>query len=299
MDRARTERQRGGVLVAAIAVLAVVGLTVFAVALLRTGERTLGAVTAAPARLAKLDAALAQFVARHRRLPCPARGTLADSSAGAGTETLNSATGQCQPANQLDGVVPWLTLGLTEEDGRDSWNGRISYRVQPSLASNLMRLMDMSWCRPDGATLPASPTGAAQACQPAPCAGAACMHANYYIYGKGLPVRDEAGTWLNQPSPAWSGAPLPAPLASGAAYVLVVHGANGAGAYNGAGVLQGGVAPAGTNEAANANGVALGATVFVDQPPVVTPGTGYFDDVLRHPTLSAVLGQAALGARLH
>lgn len=309
MDRARTEagrarlpspRQRGGVLVAVAALLVIIALSVFALAVLRAGERNLTTVAGQQARLNKADGALAQFVVRHRRLPCPARGSIASTAPGAGAESINLVTGQCLPADQADGVLPWVTLGLSENDGMDAWHGRLSYRVQPSLASNLMALMNMSWCRPNAPLVPPRPTGAAQACFPAPCSGMACMHANYYLYGKGLQVQDGGGAWLNRPTPPWAGSPAPPPLASGAAYVLVAHGMNGAGAYNASGNLQPGASTPGNNELANRNGLALtGATVFIDQSQVSTQGTAYFDDLLSHPTLSVVLGRAALGPRLH
>lgn len=307
MDRVRTDAghrrrapARGGALVAVVSLLLVVALSVFALAVLRSGERSLATFAGQQARLDKADGALAQFVTRHRRLPCPARGSIASGAAGAGTESINLATGQCVPADQADGVLPWVSLGLAENDALDGWNGRLSYRVQPSLASNLMALMNMSWCRPNGPLMPPRPTGAAQACFPAPCPAMACMHANYFLYAKGLQVQDGSGGWLNRPAPPWAGSPAPPPLASGAAYVLVAHGRNGAGAYNASGNLQAGSPAPGNGELPNRNGQALtGATVFLAQPQVGTPDATYFDDVLSHPTLSVVLGRAALGPRLH
>lgn len=298
MVRARTDSQRGGVLIGIVGVILIIGLSVFAVAALRQSERTLDAGAGQRARLDRIDAALAQFVAAHRRLPCPARGNAVSGSLIAGVESINLTSGLCTPATQIDGVVPWLTLGLTEDGARDAWNGRITYRVQPSLASNLMTLMNMSWCTAAGATNGA--TGAANACLPAPCTGAACMDDANYLYAKGLMVQDGGGAWLNQPAPAWSGAPAPLPLASGAAYVLVAHGANGAGAYNASGTLQAGSPAPGNQELANRNGVALtGTTIFIDQAPQASVGVTYFDDALSHPTLASVLAKAALGPRSH
>lgn len=289
MVRARTSwpRQRGGVLLAVAGVLTIIALSYFALFALRSTQRKLDLGATQQARLTRIDDALAQFVARNRRLPCPAQGMLADGNAQAGRESLNPVTGQCQPANQSNGVVPWITLGLAEGNARDAWNGRITYRVQPSLASNLLNLMNMSWCDPGGATNGA--TGPANACSPAPCASAACMHPTNYLYAKGLQVQDGAGAWIKRPLPAWSGAPAPPPVATGAAYVLIAHGAN----------LQLGIAQ-GTSEADNAGGLALtGASIFVDKAHVSAPDATYFDDVLSHPTLSVVLGKAALGPRSH
>lgn len=296
MVRARTERQRGAFLIGVAGALVVIGLTVLAVQAMRHQQRTLNVSIAPAVSLARIDAALAAFVAQHRRLPCPARGTIAAGALNAGRESINLSNGQCTPANQSDGVVPWSTLGLTDTDALDPWGARISYRVQPSLASNLLRLMNMSWCDPAGA-----PNGATSSSMPCatPCSGSACTHPLNYLYAKGLPVRDAAGAWLNQPAPPWPGAPTPPlPAASGAAYVLIGHGANGAGAYNAAGALQPGTTPPGNNELSNRNGQGLtGAIVFIDASRIERAGTTYFDDTLSHPTLASVLASAALGPR--
>jgi hypothetical protein len=158
----------------------------------------------------------------------------------------------------------------------------------------LLVLMNMSWCDP--AASAAGTPSSSLACK-SPCSGNACTHPNTYLYAKGLQVKDASGAWLNQPAPPWPGAPaaLP-PKASGAAYVLLTHGPNGAGAYNAAGVLQAG-AP-GSAELGNRNGQALtAATVFTEQARNDTSGPAYFDDLLSHPTLTALLEAAALGAR--
>lgn len=296
MVRAPANRQRGGVLLSAAIVLLIVGMALLASHLIQAQERNLTQSTAPVVLLTELDAALAAFVSQHKRLPCPARGAFASTTAKAGVESINPITGQCNPNTQDDGVVPWVTLGLSEAAALDPWQGRITYRVQPSLASNLLLLMNMSWCDPAG-----MPSGAPSSTLPctAPCSGAACRHPNSYLYSKGLAVRDGSGAWRSQPSPPWPGAPggLP-PLATGAAYVLVSHGANGVGAYNANGLLQGGTSSPGTNELSNRNGQALiGATVFIDAVPSVAAGTAHFDDLLRHPSLATVLERAALAPR--
>ena len=287
-------------LLGAAIVLLIVAMALLATHLMRAQQRNLVRTTAPVALLTQLDAALAGFVSQHKRLPCPARGTIAATATGAGLESINLASGQCVPSDQADGVVPWITLGLSETAALDTWHGRISYRVQPSLANNLLLLMDMSWCDPAGAP-GGGPGGAPSPTLPcrSPCSTASCHHPNSYLYSKGLSVHDGGGACLNQPSPTWPGpaAGLP-PLSNGAAYVLVSHGANGAGAYNMNGVLQAGSSTPGTSELPNRNGQALvGATVFIDAAPVSTPGAAYFDDLLSHPPLASVLERAALGPR--
>ncbi|SHG71431.1 hypothetical protein [Massilia sp. CF038] len=294
MDRARTNPQRGAVLLAVVGIVMVLSLAVLAVFALQANQRTLEMSASGPAQMAVIDHALAEFVARHRRLPCPANGTIRSGLVNAGTEAINLSTGQCVPATQINGVVPWVTLSLSEDQARDAWNQRISYRVQPALASNLLTLMNMSWCDPAGSTN--GVTGAANACSPAPCSGNACMHPNNYLYGKGLQVQDGNGNWLNQPAPAWAGQPAAPPVSTGAPYVLVMHGANSVGAYDANGILHGG--SAGSSELPNRNGLALtGATVFIDRAPVAVSGASYFDDILSHPAITTVLERARLAAR--
>lgn len=299
MVRARTSasNQRGGMLLAAAGVLAILALAYFALFAQRHYARRLNVGASQAARLAVIDDALAQYVARHRRLPCPANGRLVSGATGAGQASVGG-NGQCNPANQQDGVVPWVDLGLSEEQASDAWLGRITYRVQPSLTSATLNLMNMSWCDFRGRTRGAP--GAANACSPAPCSGANCMHPNNYLYGKGLAVQDGAGGWLNQPMPPWAGAPAPPPASTGAAYVLIAHGPNGAQAFNAKGVFQAGTSPADPDEMKNASNAALTATtIFIDKAPVTTPGMLYFDDMLSHPTLTSVLDKAVLGPRSH
>lgn len=294
MVRARTDRQRGGVLIAVATVLIVVALALFASFALNDATRKQAIEAGKAPRMARLDAALANFVAQHRRLPCPANGLLAASAPTAGLENINLASGQCIPANQANGVLPWITLGVPDRDALDTENNRYTYRVQPSLASNLMLLMDMSWCDPLGATNGA--TGASNACAPKPCTGTACMHPNNFLYGKGLQVQDTSGAWVNQPAPAWAGLPTPPPVSNGAAYVLISHGANGAGGRMADGSLHGN--SAGPQESPNLpNSPLTGSSIFIVVSPAGSSGLGVFDDVLSHPDIATVLGQARLGPR--
>ena len=86
--------------------------------------------------------------------------------------------------------------------------------------------------------------------------------------------------------------------------MLISHGPNGAGAYTVAGKPSPGTAPIGNNELLNENGVALmtGSSValsYRDAPVSNPPNAGamYFDDMLSHPTILAVLTRANLAPR--
>ena len=295
MDHVHIRRQAGGVLIVMVGVVMIMALAVLAKMALLDIEHKLTMQTGVGSTLSKIDTALANFVAQNKRLPCPANGTIASGSANAGIESPFPATGLCTPANQSNGVVPWITLGISETDAADPWNGRISYRVQAALASSVNKLMDMSWCDPAGTTTGAS--GLALACNSA-CTGTACMHPLNFLYSKGLQVQDGAGVWLNRPSPPWAPVTPPPPNSTGAAYVLISHGPTGAGAYNKSGIIQPGSATVGTNEAMNRNNQALtGASIFMDAKQDTTLTPSHFDDYLSHPSITTVLLNANLAAR--
>lgn len=261
------------------------------------------------------DAALANFVAAQRRLPCPADGRIASGAANAGVEQFNAASGTCTPVNQQHGVLPWVTLGLPEGAALDPWNARLTYRVDPALAGRapLPLLMNMSQCDP-AATGAAGATGG---CVPAvaPCAGsAACTSPASFLANKGLDVWDgrngAAGFAARQNNRA---------LGTGAAYVLIAHGPGGAGAYGTSGTLQSGSMVANVeDEGPNMNNqaIVLAATVVtayrdaplndnpalkptVPGPPQPPQALVYFDDYLSHPTIMAVLNKVNLGPRAH
>lgn len=301
MAPARTDRQAGGVLIAVVIALVIVALAVFAKTLLQEVERKFDTQLAIRATLgnadSKIDKALTVFVTQNKRLPCPANGTTPSGTLNAGVEML--VAGICSPATQINGVVPWVTLGLSEEDAADPWHARITYRVQAELARNSAPLlMDMSWC--DSAGTPSGAVGLSLSCVSG-CNGTACTNPLNFLYSKGLQVQDGTGAWLNQPKPLWTGMPLPPPPnSSGAAYVLISHGPTGGGAYNAGGVLQPGSVALGTNEILNrANQTLTVTTVFMDAAQNSASDSGHFDDYLSHPSIQTVLDRANLGARSH
>lgn len=263
--------------------------------------------------LSTIDAALVNYVAQNQRLPCPANGTIASGQPNAGVAII-LPSGLCSPApsNQASGVVPWATLGLPESAATDPWNARITYRVFPPLAMippalSFPTLMNMSACDPAGSAgsqpITCTGFGAATGCtQCTSSTGAVCTTATLttncvaptpYLANKGLPVSDGNGNWLNQPS-----------AGTGAAYVTISAGPSGRGAYNSAGNLQPGTAPAGANELLNLNNTALMtgsglAQSYRDAPLNDRQTAVHFDDYLSHPTVITVLQNANLGPRLH
>ena len=275
-------------------------------------------------QLDTIDTALANFVAQNKRLPCPASGAIATGSAGVGQETLwlgpasPSSIGSCSPNTQFDGVVPWVNLGLSEADVTDPWGGRITYRVDPALATGntFPLLMDMSNCDPSSTGL-VSASGGCKVPAPPCTATANCTSPEEFLKNKGLDVWDgingAVGWGLRQNNRG---------VGTGAAYVLISHGPSGTGAYNKNGVTpQPGSVLAGTNdETFNLNGNPLKpfppapvaapgplsplpassiANTYRDAPLVEAAGAAHFDDYLSHPTIMSVLNRANLGPRAH
>tara|TARA_R110000868_G_scaffold26661_14_gene102448 strand:- start:3405 stop:4196 length:792 start_codon:yes stop_codon:yes gene_type:complete len=87
-------------------------------------------------RMALVEKALQSYIQQFGCLPCPANGALASTAAGNFGRSLDSAglvAGNCTANSCVTGtlsyVVPWITLGLSEEQATDGWNSRIRYFV--------------------------------------------------------------------------------------------------------------------------------------------------------------------------
>lgn len=254
------------------------------------------------ARVAGLDVALANFVAVQGRLPCPADGSLATGVALAGVEARTALTGVCTAMDT--GVVPWVTLGLTEAEALDGWNTRISYRTitavaaPPNLGFTSNRALDATGCDPGGAAARAAVTVGGQSVET--CAAgctlatlANCTSPANFVTGRGLSVRSDVaplGILLMDPA-----------ALTGAAYVLISHGENRGGGYDSIGTLQAGTPANGALEAPNANNQALPVlpAAFIDAPFNDSDGAARFDDIVSRPTLMTLLVKAGLAPRAH
>ena len=272
-------KARGFTLVEVLVVLIIFGIVLTMAAAvtrgLAAGQKRSNTLT----RMATVDAAIAQFVAVQKRIPCPADGSLASTVNNAGVEVAPDANG-C--SNQANGVVPWVSLGLTETDASDGWDHRFTYRTEQSLG----KTMDMSQCDPAG-TGPAS----AGACTPG-CVStslATCTTPQNFLAGKGLQVRNVAGTVVMNPA---------AVPATGAAYVVISAGETGGGAYLNTGVLATTTTTDGNEEKKNYANLAVQA-YYVDDSISDVAGATHFDDLVSRPSVLTVINKAALGPRSH
>lgn len=243
-------------------------------------------------KLKAIETAIALFVAQNKRLPCPADGTISAGTPGSGVE-VPPGGGDCS-VNQINGVVPALTLGMSEADVLDGWNNRITYRVYSGVNGSLTRNngMDMSWCDPAGTA--GSAFGANNLCDPS-CTSAnlsLCVTPSQFLTGKGLQIQNAAGVPLMDPAGG----------GQGAAYVLISHGDNQEGAFTQNGTLLGSIGPpSGTEEALNHNSVVLRLPpiYYVDSDYNGSNTVSHFDDLVLRPSIISVASKAQLGPRAH
>jgi prepilin-type N-terminal cleavage/methylation domain-containing protein len=81
-----------------------------------------------------IKSALISFISRNNRLPCPANGALAVDDPNYGSETTppGTCTGAIVADTSVRGIVPWLSLGLSEPAASDAYIRRFSYQVTTS-----------------------------------------------------------------------------------------------------------------------------------------------------------------------
>jgi prepilin-type N-terminal cleavage/methylation domain-containing protein len=298
------KRHRGFTLIEIVVVIVVVAILIAMASALTRGVIAGQKRTLTVTRMQTVDAALVQFVTQQKRLPCPANGLLASTDVSAGLEVDRNAGGcktnppDATGTNQINGVVPWRTLGLSEADATDGWDRRLTYRVFPALAAD--NGMDMSSCDPAGqeGVAPNPPVAAPRACNK-DCTKdvlANCTRPTDFLINRGWEVRNVVGTQLMNPSPV---SPNPH---TGAAYVLISAGETGGGAYLSSGSLGASTLGAdGSQEMRNYASLpyTVGVTYYVDDAIAEVNTTAHFDDLVSRPSVLAVITKAGLGPRSH
>ncbi len=244
-------------------------------------------------KLEALQSALTRFVITHRRLPCPADGSLPAGNANQGLEL--AAGGACTVAALTNGVVPWRTLAIPQSDAMDAWNNLISYRVWAGAgvvnSLTVANGMDMSACDPAqaGATAAGacvattSPLNWLTADASANARGFRACNATPCAVGSAGELASKAG-------------------GNGVAYFLISHGANKFGGYTPNGTLIAAASGAGPGalENTNQNGAALRTAspndFYIDADYDENPAT-YYDDLVLRSTVIQVAIDAGLGPR--
>lgn len=255
-------------------------------------------------RMELIADAISVYAQHNMRVPCPA------NPAGAGPEPFGAEWGSgaagtnygdCMAvpnAVQREGIVPYFTLGIPAEYVRDEWGNFFTYRVSPVVTNtpldpNMSTTATGVWCL----TRPVWHDGARHINLPKAqfCCGTAVPNRTDWdtdVIMRGphnidiMPARqlaDEGGDNADYKNPNPGPVTDPDDLADRftplfPAYVLVSHGQNGFGAFNGIGAAR---MPGGAgSEAENGNGDNL---FFVTDrlSPVAPSATGGGPDLYR------------------
>jgi len=253
--------------------------------------------------------ALSVYYQRYSRVPCPADPDTAAVNPPFGAERGSgvdgTAVGDCPLVAEEDGIVPFRTLGFSEEDIRDAWGRYFTYHVNQSsnwsaaeaeqyvAAFPNVKVIDLCrvrniWVAPGGMRDNTSLQQALACCMD-PAASIRIVNRNGADVTGLPPVTPDR--FAPQEAPVLpSSINLPYTLPNPPAIVLISHGRNGMGAYLGTGTHS--RAPVGgtsAGEIANASGD-KGNTVFVDMPRTESP-SGYFDDIVIFKTLPSLYAE--------
>jgi prepilin-type N-terminal cleavage/methylation domain-containing protein len=282
-DARLIQRSDGFTLIEIALVLVVVGLLISGALQLLNPVRERAKITETEAKLDRIeDALLVWAIASRGCLPCPADGTLVSTNANAGfgrAGSGNQTTMTCEnngtacnvqpiaidhtgPTNtNYAGVVPWRSLGLSEEDVTDGWGSRIAYAVTD-----------------DGAGVPLTTYEAGNVTGPLE------RHPGLTDFQDGaLTVTDTGGTNIT----------------TEAAYVLISRGEDDAFAFRRGGPGGSGAILDSRDTDANAQGDNADADdTYVQDDPVNLEGQTYFDDIVRWksgPLLTLQCGPGSCG----
>jgi len=226
------------------------------------------------ARLEAVEEALVLFVSRNKRLPCPADGTAAEGTAQDGREQPDGGGETCTAGDNIS-VVPWRALGMEPEATRDGFGRRVTYRVYDGGTDSLTRAdgMDMSACDPTAEDGGGSEDDCGVDVAPAE-----------FLRDKGLTVDDPDGTTILDPATPEAG--------GGAAFVLVSHGEDGAGAHTRGGTRVDPPDAANANQAENTD---MDETFVLGGLNAAEGTNAYFDDIVAAPTIHEIADRAGLG----
>lgn len=240
-------------------------------------EADLGRRDVTNTSMTRISKALVEFAALNRRLPCPARGDLANDDPNIGVANPDAATTTCATA---DGVVPWKTLALRREDALDGWSRQISYRVFSGLTGFTQDGgVNMTYCNSSlgyPLDLALGPGSLCKTGTPPP-----NMPLQFLAVRGNMLVVDEMGS-----------------ARTGNAFVLVSHGDTGYGAFPAEGASGRLEFP--NNAGREYTNTQAGGTYWIlprSAPAVPASDANYFDDVVAYLGAEELVARAKLGAR--
>ncbi|MEZ0259721.1 MAG: type II secretion system protein [Alphaproteobacteria bacterium] len=306
--------QSGVTLVEMAVVIGIISMSIFVtVSVIQPIENT-ARYNATKLNMQKIAMVLAAYAQHNNRIPCPGEPNTTVTTQPRGMEVGSGASGITVPnvrgnascrngaTNFNEGIVPYATLGITRSDVLDGWGNLITYRVSPafaidsSAAATSVALAHArcrtayTWMYGDGTAV----SGAYN--RDGPKARFCCPDTT--MIASDIVVQDTAGVRLvpitrdstggnyasvNTATTTTSFDPV-ARNVTAVAYVLVSHGANGAGAYTSTGTRLSTSATTGTAEDENKDG----DNIFVYADFNSSNTTSHYDDIVKWYTQDAM-----------
>ena len=244
----------GFTLVELALVIVIIGLAVGSLVPFLTAQQAGARLNTTKMRQETIKSALINFIARNNRLPCPALASATPGQAAYGVESVDAAIPPVVPCGaatvlgaSVRGIVPFRSLGLSDESALDGYNRRFTYQVTLSQTSSALTADTVAGMR-----------------------GTISVHSDAPAVGG----RPATGNQINACS--LNAADNTCNIRSVA--VILSHGENGIGAYQASGTQI--IPPATTSARELQNAAPAGPLESFIQTNFSTKDASYFDDVV-------------------
>lgn len=121
--------QRGFTLIELAIVMVIIGLLISMFVGYGTARLTATKIISTKQKQQDIKRALISFISVNNRLPCPAVANLAQGQAEYGQEAGAGCAGTTINGRVSTGIIPWVSLGLTENTASDAYFNRFTYQV--------------------------------------------------------------------------------------------------------------------------------------------------------------------------
>lgn len=282
----RNDWDRGFTLVEMAVVTMIAGVLLASVLKVVVPYMEMARLKATKANMERTIDVLASYAQRNNRIPCPAEPdqgmTAQPFGAERGSGPNGDQIGSCSGA-ETEGIVPFRTLGMHENEVQDGWKNFITYKVSPVFTLDPRDVTNQAHarCRTEGIWVQ---TGGNRNPQKA---RFCCPAISPFPQATDLRIEDGNGKTLwafprsaagydavdvVEPFPVWFDAATDNVTVP--AVMLVSHGKNGFGAFLSSGGRTTGTS--GNDEQENADG----DQVFIDRDRSTSGDANHFDDLL-------------------